>query len=49
MTMQRCSVTHHPIETLLTWVKSDEIAVPKIQCPCVWDVTKVHKLAGGHK
>ena len=31
MTTQRYSVTPHPIETLLTWVKSGEIAIPEIQ------------------
>jgi hypothetical protein len=28
---QRYLVTPHPIETLLTWVKSGEIAIPEIQ------------------
>ncbi len=28
MATQRYSVTSHPIETLLTWVKSGEIAMP---------------------
>lgn len=28
MSTQRYSVTPHPIETLLTWVKSGEIAIP---------------------
>src|SRR5262249_4837008 len=32
------------IETLLTWVKSGEIAVPEIQRPFVWDATKVRNL-----
>ena len=31
MATQRYSVTPHPIETLLTWVKSGEIAIPEIQ------------------
>jgi hypothetical protein len=44
MTAQRYSVTPHPIETLLTWVKSEEIAVPEIQRPFVWDATKVRNL-----
>ena len=30
MSAQRYSVTPHPIETLLTWVKSGEIAIPEI-------------------
>jgi hypothetical protein len=40
----RYSVTPHPIETLLTWVKSGEIAIPEIQRPFVWDATKVRNL-----
>jgi len=41
---QRYSITPHPIETLLTWVKSEEIAIPEIQRPFVWDATKVRNL-----
>lgn len=41
---QRYSVTPHPIETLLTWVKSGEIAIPEIQRPFVWEATKVRNL-----
>ncbi len=41
MATQRYSVTPHPIETLLAWVKSGEIAIPEIQRPFVWDSTKV--------
>lgn len=41
MSTQRYSVTPHPIETLLTWVKSGEIAIPEIQRPFVWEATKV--------
>jgi len=37
-------VTPHPIETLLTWVKSREIAIPEIQRPFVWEATKVRNL-----
>ena len=44
MPAQRYSVTQHPIETLLTWVKSGEIAIPEIQRPFVWDATKVRNL-----
>lgn len=44
MATQRYSVTPHPIETLLTWVKSGEIAIPEIQRPFVWDATKVRKI-----
>jgi hypothetical protein len=44
MAIQRYSVTPHPVETLLTWVKSGEIAIPEIQRPFVWDATKVRNL-----
>ena len=44
MATQRYSVTPHSIETLLTWVKSGEIAIPEIQRPFVWDSTKVRNL-----
>ncbi|MEO7964814.1 MAG: DUF262 domain-containing protein, partial [Gemmatimonadaceae bacterium] len=44
MSTQRYSVTPHPIETLLTWVKSGEIAIPEIQRPFVWERTKVRDL-----
>jgi hypothetical protein len=41
---QRYSVTPHPIETILMWVKSGEIAIPEIQRPFVWEATKVRNL-----
>jgi hypothetical protein len=44
MSTQRYSVTPHPIQTLLTWVKSGEIAIPEIQRPFVWEATKVRNL-----
>jgi hypothetical protein len=44
MATQRYSVTPHPIETLLTWVKSGEIAIPEIQRPFVWEPIKVRNL-----
>jgi len=44
MATQRYTVTPHPVETLLTWVKSGEIAIPEIQRPFVWDSTKVRNL-----
>jgi hypothetical protein len=44
MSTQRYSVTPHPIETLLTWVKSGEVAIPEIQRPFVWEATKVRNL-----
>jgi len=44
MSTQRYSVAPHPIETLLTWVKSNEIAIPEIQRPFVWEPKKVRDL-----
>jgi hypothetical protein len=44
MATQRYSVTPHPVETLLTWVKSGEIGIPEIQRPFVWEATKVRNL-----
>lgn len=41
---QRYSVTPYPVETLLTWVKSHEIAIPEIQRPFVWSSIKVRNL-----
>lgn len=38
---QLYSVNQHPIQTLLTWIRSDEIAVPEIQRPFVWEASKV--------
>lgn len=44
MSTQRYAVSPHPIETLLTWVKSGEIAIPEIQRPFVWEATQVRNL-----
>src|SRR6202167_1712261 len=44
MSTQRYSVTPHPIDTILTWVKSGEIAIPEIQRPFVWEASKVRNL-----
>ncbi len=41
---QKYSVNQHLIETLISWVKSGEIAIPEIQRPFVWDATKVRDL-----
>jgi len=42
--MQRYSVSSHPVEVILNWYKSGEIAIPEIQRPFVWDSTKVRNL-----
>ena len=44
MIIQQYSVNQHPIQTLLTWVQSGEIAIPEIQRPFVWNATKVRDL-----
>ena len=44
MSTQRYFGTPHSIETLLTFVKSGEIAIRGIQQPFVWDATKVRNL-----
>lgn len=42
--MQKYSVNQQLIETVLAWVKSEEIAIPEIQRPFVWDSSKVRDL-----
>lgn len=42
--MQKYSVNQYLIETVLSWVKSGEIAIPEIQRPFVWDSSKVRDL-----
>src|SRR5690242_3676653 len=44
MPTQRYSVIQPPIDTLLTWIKSHEVAIPEIQRPFVWNSTKVRNL-----
>lgn len=44
MKPQKYSVNQHLIETVLSWVKSGEIAIPEIQRPFVWDASKVRDL-----
>lgn len=42
--MSKYSVQQQPVETLLTWIKSGEIAIPEIQRPFVWKSSKVRDL-----
>lgn len=42
--MPKYSVTQQPVETLLSWIKSGDIAIPEIQRPFVWNSTKVRDL-----
>ncbi len=41
MTVQRYSVNQQSIQTFLTWVEANQIAIPEIQRPFVWSATKV--------
>lgn len=44
MPAARYTVTPHPVETILAWVKAKEIAIPEIQRPFVWNSTQVRDL-----
>src|SRR5690606_21981996 len=44
MSAQKYSANQHLIETLLSWVKSGEIAIPDIQRPFVSDASKERHL-----
>lgn len=44
MKTQKYAVNQHLIQTLLSWVRSGEIAIPEIQRPFVWDSSKVRDL-----
>lgn len=41
MQIQKYAVNQYPIQTLLSWVNTNEIAIPEIQRPFVWNATKV--------
>lgn len=42
--MSKYEVNNNSIETILSWIKSKEIAIPEIQRPFVWDSSKVRDL-----
>ncbi|WP_341956146.1 DUF262 domain-containing protein [Microbacterium sp. LWH13-1.2] len=42
--MAKYSVHQQPVDTLLSWVKSGQVAIPEMQRPFVWDSTKVRDL-----
>ena len=42
--MAKYSVHQQPVETLLSWIKSGEVAIPEIQRPFVWKAAKVRDL-----
>ena len=44
MSIQKYSVNQHPVQTLLSWISSGEIAIPEIQRPFVWNASKVRDL-----
>ena len=44
MKTQKYAVNQHLIETILSWVRAGEIAIPEIQRPFVWTATKVRNL-----
>ena len=44
MSTQKYSIAPHTIQTILSWVTADQIAIPEIQRPFVWDNTKVRDL-----
>lgn len=42
--MAQYEVNNSSIQTLLSWIRSGEVAIPEIQRPFVWDSTKVRDL-----
>ena len=42
--MAQYKVNNSSIQTLMTWIRSGEVAIPEIQRPFVWDSTKVRDL-----
>jgi hypothetical protein len=42
--MAKYSVHQQPVETLLSWIKSGDIAIPEIQRPFVWKSARVRDL-----
>lgn len=42
--MAKYSVHQQPVETLLSWIKSGDIAIPEIQRPFVWKSSRVRDL-----
>lgn len=42
--MAQYAVNQHSVKTLLSWIESDNIAIPEMQRPFVWSKTKVRDL-----
>ena len=41
---QKYNINQYSIDTILAWIKADEIAIPEIQRPFVWNASKVRDL-----
>jgi len=39
--MHQFSINQQPVQILLSWIKANQIAIPEIQRPFVWNATKV--------
>lgn len=44
MESQKYTINQNSVDTILAWIKSDEIAIPEIQRPFVWKAAKVRDL-----
>ena len=44
MAIQKYAVNQYPIQSIITWIQSEEIAIPEIQRPFVWDAAHVKDL-----
>lgn len=47
--MAKYSVQQQPVEILLSWIKSGDIAIPEIQRPFVWNGAKVRDMIDDRK
>jgi hypothetical protein len=44
MQAQQYAVNHYPIQSIITWITSGDIAIPEIQRPFVWEAIDVRDL-----
>lgn len=44
MAEAKYSVSQQPVQTLLSWIDSGQVAIPEMQRPFVWNSTKVRDL-----
>ncbi len=42
--MPKYDVNNNSVETLLTWIKTNDVVIPEMQRPFVWDASKVRDL-----